>query len=86
MNNLKADVYVTCGNSFYKHYFEKVCGLLEEGKVVEIYIDCIGHTRNNMTQDWYKEELEKKYGALLTVQYNDGYCSYSYTYKLNKAV
>ena len=74
--------WVNCGNSFYEDKFEKVCEELEKGELVDIYIDCIGHTRNNMTQEVYKKALVTKYGDKLEVIFHEGVCSYSYSYKL----
>lgn len=75
---------VNGGNYFIKEKFEVMCQELEKGEFIDIYIDCIGHTRNNMTQEQYKEALIKKYGDKLEVFYNDGVCSYSYSYKLKQ--
>lgn len=73
---------VNCGNSFYEDRFNLVCEGLENGFEVSVYIDCIGHTRNNMSQESYKQHLLEKYGDRLEVIYHDGVCSYSYSYKL----
>ena len=74
--------WVNCGNDFYDNKFKLVCEKLEEGFQVDVYIDCIGHTRNNMTQEAYKKALVEKYGDNLEVIYHNGVCSYSYSYKL----
>lgn len=74
--------WVNCGNSFYNNKFNLVCEELENGFEVSVYIDCIGHTRNNMGQEAYKKALIEKYGDRLEVIYHDGVCSYSYSYKL----
>ena len=73
---------VNCGKSFYEIFFKTVCEELENGFEVSVYIDCIGHTRNNMGQEAYKAALVEKYGDKLEVIYHDGICSYSYSYKL----
>lgn len=74
---------INCGNYFNKSSFEKVCKELEKGETVEIYVDCVGHTRNNHEQETYREELTKKYGKKLVITENKGSYSYSYIYKLN---
>ena len=79
----KIDKCVNGGNYFIKERFEVMCQELEKGECIEVYIDCIGHTRNNMTQEEYKEHFIEKYGDKVEVIYNDGVCSYSYSYKLN---
>jgi hypothetical protein len=79
---MKNGTWINCGNDFYQDKFVIVCERLEEGLLVDVYIDCIGHTRNNMTQEHYKKKLIEKYGDRLEVIYHDGVCSYSYSYKL----
>lgn len=74
--------YVSGKNYFNEGSFNEMCEVLEQGEEITVSIDCIGHTRNNMEQEAYKKELVKKYGEQLEVKYNDGYCSYSYSYKL----
>ena len=76
--------WVNCGNSFYEQKFNLVCEELEKGFETSVYIDCIGHTRNNMGQEAYKKALVEKYGDKLEVIYHDGICSYSYSYKLKQ--
>lgn len=73
-------------NYFNKDSFNEMCQELEKGEEIEVYIDCIGHTRNNMEQESYKESLVEKYGSQLDVAYHDGVCSYSYSYKLKNKV
>ena len=73
---------VNCGNDFYPQKFEELCKELEAGEHVNVYIDCIGHTRNNWVQEVYKEKLEEKYGDKLVTHYNAPYHCYDYDYKL----
>ncbi len=73
---------VNCGNDYYTEYFDEVCNHLESGETVQVYINCIGHTRNNYTQEAYKQALVKKYGDRLEVKCSNGVCSYHYEYKL----
>ena len=75
---------INCANDFYESRFNEVCEALEQGETVGVYIDCIGHTRNNMAQEVYKEHLQKKYGDKLTIERSSGAYSYSYTYTLKK--
>lgn len=58
---------------------------LESGRVIEVYIDCIGHTRNNYEQENYRKELIKKYGVKLEIELINGTYSYSYCYRLKEA-
>ena len=60
-------VLVNGKNYFNEESFNKICELLEHGKWVEVFIDCIGHTRNNNEQEKYKQDLMKKYGDSLEV-------------------
>lgn len=75
---------IDCWNDFYKERFDEVCKELEQGERVKVYIDCIGHTRNNMAQEAYKRALVKKYGERLIVKISEGACSYSYSYSLTE--
>ncbi len=75
---------VNCGNDFYQRFFEDVCSLLDSGSVVKVYVDCIGHTRNNTVQEIYKEKLDEKYGSKLKAECEQGGYSYSYAYQLVK--
>lgn len=73
---------VDAGNYFNKKAFDEICAELEKAQAVEVYIDCIGHTRNNDTQEDYKEALIEKYRDRLKVDRIDGGYSYSYQYGL----
>ena len=79
---MKEQVFVSGSNYFNKDSLNKMISLLNEGKVINVGIDCIGHTRNNMEQEAYKKALEEYYGNKLITIYNSGICSYSYSYKL----
>lgn len=70
------------GNYFHEKAFNEICEALEKGEAVEVYIDSIGHTRNNNEQEIYKETLQKKYGSQLKIDKNEGAYSYSYSYQL----
>jgi hypothetical protein len=77
---------LNCGNYYNENSFNELCDLLEQGKAVNVYIDCIGHNRNNNEQEAYKESLVDKYGDMLTVEINKGAFSYSYIYSLQVTV
>lgn len=79
---MKKAKFISGGNYFRKECLDEMCKALEGGDAVEVGISCIGHTRNNMEQENYREALEKKYGDRLIVKENGGVCSYSYTYSL----
>ena len=77
------DYKLISGSNYFKQdNLKAMIGTLDSGEKIEVYIDCIGHTRNNMTQEQYKKALEEHYGDKLNVIYNGGYCSYSYRYEL----
>lgn len=71
-------------NYFNETSFKQACKVLERGEMVELYIDCIGHTRNNNEQEAYKEALKEKYGDRLKVVKMNGAYSYNYMYELEK--
>lgn len=73
---------IDCGNYFHEGRFKIVCEALESGEVVQVYIDCIGHTLNNHEQENYKKALLEKYGENLTIEKDEGAFSNSYKYKL----
>lgn len=75
---------INCGNDFYEQFFDKVCKELEDGLSVKVYVDCIGHTRNNIVQEIYKEKLTEKYGAAIKINCDEGGYSYFYIYQLIK--
>jgi hypothetical protein len=70
------------GNYFNSVSFDKACKALKQGDTIEMYIDVIGHTRNNIVQEEYEEALIKKYGDRLIVEKEQGSYSYSYSYRL----
>lgn len=80
----KSSLFFSVGNDFYKDKLELLKKELENGQRVDVSVACIGHTRNNMTQEAYRQALVDYYGDKLEVQYNDGVCSYSYTYELKE--
>ena len=70
------------GNYFNEVSFNKACEALEQGRTIEMYIDVIGHTRNNIVQEEYEEALIEKYGSRLSIEKETGSFSYSYSYRL----
>lgn len=70
------------GNYFHEKAFNEICEALENMEAVQVYIDCIGHTRNNNEQEAYLEALTEKYQDRLKVDRMDGGYSYSYVYGL----
>lgn len=69
-------------NYFNEKSFNEICEALEKMQVVSVYVDCIGHTRNNNEQEIYKEKLIEKYRDRLKVDKIDGAYSYHYEYGL----
>ena len=75
-------MFISGENYFNEKSLKEICEALEQGETVEVGIDCIGHTRNNMEQEAYKEALTEKYGSRLQVECSEGAHSYSYSYRL----
>ncbi len=73
---------VNCWNDFYEERFDAICKELELGEHVKAIVDCIGHTRNNMVQNIYKEALEKTYGDRLLINAICSDSCFSYEYYL----
>ena len=73
---------VNGGNYFNEKAFNEICTELEKIQVVQVYIDCIGHTRNNNEQEIYKEKLIEKYQDRLKIDKIEGAYSYHYEYAL----
>lgn len=69
-------------NYFNEQSFNEICEALEKAGTVKVYIDSIGHTRNNNEQEAYKEALIEKYADRLKIDKIDGGYSYSYVYAL----
>lgn len=81
-NKTNESIFVSGSNYFKQACLNNMIELLENGKTIQVGIDCIGHTRNNMVQENYKDALVKYYGDKLNIKIKDGVCSYSYEYKL----
>ena len=74
---------VNVGNYFIQEKYENLKQVLEGGKLVEIYVDCIGHTRAVWVEQEYAENLRKEYGERLVINGCPG--AYGTTYKLKTA-
>lgn len=72
---------VNCKNYFNEKSFQEVCEALESGKDVQIYIDCIGHTRSDYESKNYRDALKKKYGRRLQRHGDPVFNPYSYVLK-----
>lgn len=59
------NVLVDVSNDFCQPRMDELVKLLNEGKGVGIYVNCIGHTRTQMVEGKYLNELEKKFGERL---------------------
>lgn len=77
--------FINGKNYFNKESLKEMIKELDAGNQVEPYISCIGHSRNNMTQEEYKKALEEYYGDKLEVTYVGGGYSYEYRYKLKES-
>lgn len=69
-------------NYFNEKSFEEACQLLEENMIIEIYIDCIGNSRNDSEQENYRDALVKKYGDRIQVKKLERGNSFAYKYEL----
>ena len=74
--------YVSGSNYYNEKDLNNMIEELDKGNAIKVGIECIGHTRNNMTQEQYKEALYEHYGTELKVVKHTGYCSYEYEYEL----
>ena len=54
-------------NYFNEESLKEMCERLETGETIGIYIDCIGHARNQMETAAYVRALKDKYGDKLIV-------------------
>lgn len=75
-------VIVNGRNYFNQKSFTEMCEVLEAGQVLEVFIDCIGHSRNNYEQENYRKALQQKYYDTLETEILQGNWSYSYIYRL----
>lgn len=65
-------VFTNVGNYFTEKSFNEVCQMLEKGEAVEMYVECIGHTRNRMVLAEYRKKLFERYQGLLVISgYDD---------------
>ena len=78
----KEKLLLNVGNDYYESSFNELCEELENGKRVQVYVDCIGHTRNNWVQDSYRTKLYAKYGEELLIECSEGVHCYHYTFEL----
>lgn len=74
--------YVSGKNYFNENSFNNIVKELEDGNRIEVGIECIGHTCNNIEQEKYKEQLMKRFGDKLKVETRSGNYRYSYIYSL----
>lgn len=72
MNNY---TLVNCKNYFNEKSLLELQERLENGEEVEIYIDCIGHTRTELETRRYVKALREAYGDSL-VQTHDYWARY----------
>ena len=77
------NTYVSGSNYFNNEDLQEMINYLEKGVAIDVGIDCIGHMRNNMTQEEYKKALIEYFGDRLDVTLHEGVCSYNYSYRLN---
>lgn len=70
-------VFVNGGRFYDKSRLQKIIKLLDMGYIVQIGISCIGHTRNVLESENYKEALLLHYGKKL--KYDLYYGCYNYS-------
>jgi hypothetical protein len=70
MKEKKVEVLdINVGNQFSKEVFEsQVVPALEAGKVIALFVNCIGHTRAEMTHYAFSNAIEQRFGK--SVVYN----------------
>jgi hypothetical protein len=56
---------VNATNYFNQKSLDEIINLLEQGKTISIYIDCIGHSRAYDEELSYYRALKEKYGDKL---------------------
>lgn len=74
----KSPILVNVWNEFYPSKFERLKTILEEGNVVQIYVDCIGHTRSYWVEVEYADRLKKEYGDRLVITGEPGHLNTTY--------
>lgn len=57
---MKRDLSVDVTNCYRDVKKDEVIALLKAGKVVSLYVDCIGHTRAEMVEAQYVNEMKKE--------------------------
>ena len=71
------------GRNYYNETdFKTMCVALDAGERIEVYIDCIGHSTNNVEQENYRQAIVAKYGDKVEVMQGGSPLSYNYSYKL----
>lgn len=58
---------IDVANDFYQEKYDNLKKELESGTKVEIYVDCIGHTRARMVEQDYASRLKDEYGDRLII-------------------
>lgn len=81
---MKERTYVSGSSSFNNESLEQMKSLLKQGKEIYVGIACLGHTKNNMEQEAYKQALTEYFGDNLIAELSNGLCSYSYSYHLKE--
>lgn len=71
---------INCGNYYNEKSLNELCNALNEGKDVQIYIDCIGITRDTNESHKYYTKLKEIYGDKLK-EYPDNIFNHSYVLK-----
>ena len=66
-----------------KNYFNdkslaEMINLLDQGKKISIYINCIGHTRTAIEESNYVDALKEKYGKRLIASTEGHFTNYYY--------
>lgn len=74
----KEYVLVDVANDFYPSRYEKLKKVLEDGNVVKIYVNCIGHTRAHWVEVAYADKLREEYGDRLVITGEPGYYGTKY--------
>ena len=72
----KEIIYISGGHFYDKSRLKKMIDLLDLGYAIRVGISCIGHTRNIIESENYKEALLLHYGKRLRFEMFYGCYSY----------
>lgn len=69
-------------NYFNQESFEQLCEMIESGKHVKVYIDCIGFSRAHYEGLHYRDAVEEKYGDKVKITKHESNYYDEWSFKL----